>query len=113
LLPVEPYNYLESLQNYYQGYQIFRLDKNRHDGGIIMYVYILERYAVIISDNVEIFTVTVNNGCCKACHIFFLTGGAKSVCFCGSLCPHQSHIVTSYTILSLLWSTWRLLQILL
>jgi len=72
----------------------FWLEKNRHGGGIAM--YILERYAVIVHDNVELFTVTVNNGCCKACiSLCFSSQQHAPVCFCGSLCPHLPYIVKS------------------
>ena len=52
---------------------MFRLDRNRQGGGVIM--YILKKYTVkvlsIVYDNLELFTVTVDNGCCKVCISLF------------------------------------------
>ena len=72
-----------------QGYQTFWLDRNRHGGGIIM--YILERYAVIAHDNVYRTFHCYGKACIS---LIFSSRQHTSVCFCGSLCPHLSHIVT-------------------
>jgi len=78
-LPVEPYDYLKSIQNYY----------NRHFG-LIRTDMVVALSCTFWKDELSLFIITVHNGCFKACISVNFHWPATRLFVCLLFCGNES-----------------------
>ena len=81
-----------------QNYQVIRLDRNRHGGGVLIYVHNCLSYKVVLKgpDMLEFLVLTVSNYFCKLCVGLFYRPPSSPVSVLENFCTVLERLDPSY-----------------